>query len=291
VAINRDGDGEAVIEAGADAEVLVTLTNTLNETVYDMRVEVLPKGNLIRDSLLSVPTGFYDTSSKTIRYEVSGMPELAEVRPGETRTFSFTVKPDVKQTTASFDISTKVFARRVSEAGAAEEMVGTTVASAKYSSKINTRSQVGYSSGSFTDKGPVPPVADQATTYTLTFEVEAGANDLTGGVLTTTFPQYVTWLDLYRGEGSVEFNPVAKQLRWNVGTMAADTKKQLEVQVSLLPSVTQVGKTPGIVGAQEFRATDRFTNVGLKASADALSTELSGEAGFAEDNGVVQERE
>jgi len=285
VAINRDTDSEAVIAAGTDAEVIVSVTNTLNETVYDMRVEVSPKGNLIRDSLLNVPTGFYDTNSKTIRYEVSGMPNLAEVKPGETREFIFSVKPDTNQTTASFDISTNVFARRVSEAGAAEEMVGTTVASAKYSSEITARSQVGYSNG------PVPPVADQVTTYTLTFEAEAGANDLTNGVLTTTFPQYVTWLNLYEGEGTVEFNPVAKQLRWNIGTMEAKTSKQLEVQVSLLPSVTQVGKTPGIVSTQEFRATDRFTNAGLKTTAKDLTTELSGEAGFAEGNGVVQKQE
>lgn len=291
VAINRDADGEAVLDVNTEAEVVVTVTNTLPETIYDMRVEVLPKGNLIRDSLLSVPTGFYDTNTKTIRYEVSGMSDLAEVLPGETRTFTFTVKPDTNQSTASFDISTKVFAKRVSEESTAEVMVGTTVASAKYASKITTQSQVGYSSGTFSDEGPVPPVADQVTTYTLTFEVEAGANDVAGGVLITTFPQYVNWLDIYKGEGTVEFNPVAKQLRWNVGALTAKTTKQLEVQVSLLPSVTQVGKTPSIVGRQEFRATDRFTNSSLTASAEPLTTELSSEAGFSKDNGKVQERE
>ncbi len=291
VVINQDTDGEAVINSGTEAAVTVLVTNTLEETIYDMRVEVLPKGNLIRDSLLNVPSGFYDTNSKTIRYEVSGMRNLAEVRPGETREFLFSVKPDTNQVTASFDISTNVFARRVSEASAAEEMVGTTVASAKYSSEVTARSQAGYGSGAFTDEGPVPPVADKVTTYTLTFEVEAGANDVTNGVFTTTFPQYVTWLNLYKGDGTVEFNPVAKQMRWNVGSMTAKTSKQLEVQVSLLPSVTQVGTTPGIVGIQEFRATDRFTNSSLNTTADALTTELSGEAGFDKDNGEIQKQE
>jgi hypothetical protein len=285
--INRDKDGEAVIEAGKVADVIVVVVNTLDETIYDMRIEVTPKGNLIRDSLLDVPAGFYDSNTKTISFEVSGMPSLAEVRPGEKREVHFSVNPDEGQSTGSFDISTNVYARRVNEASAEEELVGTTVAEAKYDSAVANRSQVSHSGGDFLDDGPIPPEAGVVTTYTLTFEVESGVNDLTNAVLTTTIPQYVNWLDVYKGDGAIEYNPVAKQLRWNIGAMEAGTKQQLEVQVGLLPSVTQVGKTPTIVGAQEFRATDRFTNSTLKSTAPALTSEISVEAGFSKGNGTV----
>ena len=107
--------------------------------------------------------------------------------------------------------------------------------------------------------------------------------------MTTTLPQYVSWLDQTAGEGTVEYNPVAKQLRWSVGDMKAKTTKQLQVQVSLLPSVTQVGTTPVIVGNQELRANDSFTEVSLRAQGSALVSELSSEAGFGRDNGEVQE--
>ncbi len=136
VDVNDDTDGSAVVEAGEIAEVKVLVTNTLEETIYDMRVEVLPKGNLIRDTLLSVPSGVYDSSSKTIRYEVSGTPTLSEVRSGETREFIFSVIPDIHQATGAFDISTKVFARRVNETNATEAIVGTAVAEVKYSSRV-----------------------------------------------------------------------------------------------------------------------------------------------------------
>lgn len=288
VDINQDTDGEAVVDAGADTTVAVRVVNTLDETIYDMRVEVAPTGNLIRDNQLLVPSGFYDTGSKTIRYEVAGMPSLAEVRPGETREFTFTVRPDINQTTASFNVSTNVYARRVGESNVAEEVIGTALAEAKYSSTILIDSQIGRSDGPFTDTGAVPPVANAETTYTLTFAAAAGVNDVTGAVMTTTLPQYVTWLDEYEGEGTIEYNPVAKQLRWNIGTLSAKTAKQLQVQVSLLPSVTQVGTTPVLIGTQELRATDRFTEVGLRASKFPLSAELSTEAGFEEGNGIVE---
>jgi hypothetical protein len=288
VMVNQDGDGEVNLKSGEEAVVTVRVKNTLNDTIYDMRVEVSPKGNLIRDNQMDVQTGFYDSSSKTIRWEVSGMSTLAEVKPGETRDFKFSVKPDINQNTASFDISTNVFARRVGESSAAEVVVGTALAEVKYSSVIAMSSQVGHSDGIFTDTGPIPPVADTATTYTVTFEVRAGSNDATNMVMTTTLPQYVNWLDNYNGDGQVEYNPVAKQLKWNVGNLETKTAKQLQVQVSLLPSVTQVGRTLTIVGSQELRATDRFTGVSVQAQSPALLNELSPEAGFAAENGEVQ---
>lgn len=291
VDINKDTDGSAVVEAGEISEVKVLVTNTLEETIYDMRVEILPKGNLIRDTLLSVPSGVYDSSSKTIRFEVSGMPTLGEVRPGETREFTFSVIPDINQNTASFDISTQIYARRVAEANAAEVVVGTAVAEVKYSSRMETRAQVSYNDGTFEDEGPIPPKAGVVTTYTLTFEVASGANDITGALLTTALPQYVTWLDTYKGEGKVEFNPTSKQLTWNVGTLSAKSTKQLQVQVGLLPSVTQVGKNVVLVGAQELKATDRFTSASLRAQNQSLLNDLSTEAGFEKGNGVVEKAE
>lgn len=289
VGINGDTDGSAIVGAGQVAHVIVKVTNTMSDTVYDMRVEVNPEGNLIRDQQLTVPTGFYDSSSKTITYEVAGMKSLAEVKPGETREFFFTIKNDDKQNTASFDISTKVFARRINEPNAAEEVIGTAISQAKYSSSISIASQAGYSDGIFTDTGAVPPIADKPTTYTLTFVADSGVNDLSGTLMTTTLPQYVTWLDKYDGDGTVEYNPVAKQLRWNIGNMDANTTKQLQVQVSLLPSVTQVGRTLSIVGTQELKATDSFTGVSLKDESLPISGELSTEAGFPEGNGRVVE--
>lgn len=288
VIVNQDSDGKVDLASNEEADVTVLVKNTLNDTVYDMRVEVSPKGNLIRDNQLQIQTGLYDSSSKTIRWEVSGMSSLAEVKPGETREFKFLVKPDVNQNTASFDISTNVFARRVGEARAAEEMVGTALAEVKYSSEITLQAQVGHSDGIFTDTGPIPPVADETTSYTITFEVKSGSNDATNMVMTTTLPQYVNWLEKYNGDGQVEYNPVAKQLKWKVGNLESKTAKQLQVQVSLLPSVTQVGRTLTIVGNQELTATDRFTGATLKAQNSALQNELSTEAGFQSGNGKVQ---
>lgn len=286
--VNGDSDGEAVLEPGVEAEVRIEVKNTLKESIYDLRVDVKPEGNLIRDDLLIVSDGYYDASAKTIRHDVSGDSSLGEVGPGETREFIFRVKPDPGQTTASFTVKADVFARRVNEDRASESLIGTSQAEVKYSSEPTLGAELGYSNGPFTDSGAVPPIAGKETTYTVTLVAEAGVNDMTGTVVTTSLPQYVSWLDVTKGDGKVEFNPVSKQLKWTVGDVGANAKKTLSFQVSLLPSVTQVGRTAVVIGSQELRATDRFTGVGLRAREDDLANELSTELGFVRDNGVVQ---
>lgn len=291
VSINDDGDGSAVLDAGKDAQIVVLVKNTLEQPIYDMRVEVTPKGNLVRDNLVSTSGGFYDSQSKTIRWEVSGDSNLAEIAPNAEREFIFRIKADPNQPTAAFDVSTNVFARRVNEPGASQELVGTTVAEAKYSSTILTRSQIGHSDGSFADSGPIPPVANKTTTYTATFEALAGVNDVTGAVLTMSLPQHVTWLDKYEGEGTVEFNPVNKEIRWNIGNLAAKASTKLQVQLAITPSQTQVGGSINLVGNQQLRAIDRFTGAVLQSQAISLRNELSTEFGFSPGNGNVQAAE
>ncbi|MCB9810608.1 MAG: hypothetical protein H6779_02035 [Candidatus Nomurabacteria bacterium] len=288
VGIGGDRDGAAVLAAGADANVEVLVANTMNETLYDMRVELVPRGNLIRDDNLDISSGFYDSVTKKINWEIAGMKSLTEVPPGESRKFSFTVKPDKGQSTGSFDLSVKVFARRVNEANANENLVGTAVAEAKYSSEIQIAGEINHTSSPFGDGGPVPPVAGQTTDYTITLVATAGVNDISGGVVTTALPQYVSWAERTSGDGEIEFNPVSKQISWRVGNMSAHQQKQIKMQIKLLPSVTHIGKTLTLLEAQDFRATDRFTEVGLKARAIKLDNNLSEELGFSEGNGRVQ---
>lgn len=288
VNINGDDDGSVLLNSGVDTNVVVYVTNTLDESVYDMRVELAPSGNIIRDDRIKVDSGFYESSSKKINWEISSMSSLQEVRPGEKRDFKLNIKPDENQATGAFDVSVKVFARRVGEANASEELIGTALAEAKYSSKIKVSVEAGHQSSPFSDKGPVPPVAGKETDYTITLEASAGVNDVTGAVLTTSLPQYVAWLNETEGDGKIEYNPVSKQIKWDISEIKAKTSKQIKLHVTLLPSVTHIGRTLTLLEGQDLRANDRFTDVLLQAKNEMVDNELSEELGFKHDNGIVQ---
>lgn len=281
ISVNADKDGDVVLPAGSITDVTVTVTNTHSEPVYDMSMRVSPQGTGFRESLLRVTDGFYDSVNKEIRWEVSGMSSLSKVLPGERREFRFQLNGDSELSTASLTFDANVFARRVDEANVSEELIGQAETAVRYASVPTVGRQIERLTG------PVPPVANQETLYTLTLEAVAGANDLSGAVLVTSLPQYARWLDAFEGPGQVSYNPVNRELRWNIGEIKGRARTKLSFQVAITPSVLQVGSAPVMMNRQELTATDRFTGTPLQADGAPITTELSPESGYDVYNGVV----
>ncbi len=290
IGITTKIDGEettsAILEEGKNSRVELEITNTLNNTIYDLMVEVVPGGNVLNEQSIQGTNGFFDSNSGTIRWQVANNNSFASVGPGESRRLNFTVSPSGIQPTASYDVAINVYARRVAEPGAAEQLVGTTLIEAKYDSTIFLGSQA--SRGTlFTQLGTIPPQVGQTTSYVVTLVAEAGVNDLTDAAIETKLPIYVNWRDSIQGEGELTYNTVSQQLQWNAGNIPSGTRKEVSFQVSVTPSSSQVGSTPVLIQRQTMRATDRFTGTRLQAVADPVYTELSTEAGFEEGNGRV----
>ena len=277
----------AIISQDEVADVKVDIVNTLDETVYDMVIEVVPNGNALDENSVRGNTGFYDSNTNSVRWEVSNNPSFAEVNPGDERTLEFTVTQGQQKTTSAFDLVVNVYARRVAESSASEQLVGTLTQEGKYSSSVALGSQAGRNVGRFGDAGPVPPKVGEITTYTVTLVAEAGANDMNNAVVNTSLPVYVEWLDEYDVEGEITYNTVSKQLEWVVGDIQSGRRKEFTFQVSIQPSTSQVRQTPVLVNQQRIQANDRFTGELLQDTATPVTTELSTEAGFAEDNGIV----
>lgn len=287
IAVNGETGRTAIIPEANPATIQVNVTNTLDETVYDMVIEAIPSGNALDEDSIESTSGFYDSNTGTVRWEVANNPSFDEVLPGDVRALSFTVLPGPKRTTTSFDLVVNVYARRVAESSAQETLIGTVRTEAKYSSSIVMGNQAGRNTSGFVDEGPVPPQVGETTSYTLVLVAEAGANDVANAVVETSLPLYVNWLDAYDTEGTVTYNSVSKKLQWTIGDISSGQRKELTFQVNFTPSVSQVNKVPVLLNTQQLRANDRFTGALLQDSASAVTTKLSTEMGFSEDSGEV----
>ena len=287
VAINGDRTPPVVLPEGNPADVRIAIQNTLDASVYDMAVEVIPGGNILTEESIESSRGFYDSNSGTVRWEVSNNESFAVVDPNERRTLDFQVIPGPVRGTASFDLVVNVYARRVADANAQETLIGTDRIEAQYASRVEVGSQAGRNIGRFGDSGPIPPVVGELTTYTVTLVAAAGVNDIDDAVVSTGLPIYVEWLEQYEAPGEITYNPVAKDLTWSVGDIPAGERRELTFQVAIRPSLSQLGTTPQLIEAQQLRATDRFTGTTLQDTADPVTTELSTEYGFPPENGEV----
>ncbi len=277
VVLSVDGkkDETVSVEPGRQANVALELENTLTSPVYDAVVEVKLSGNALSDTDVRPIGGHYDSSSNTVRWDSSSNDSLEEIGPGDTVRLSFTVLPQTAGlATPSINLSAKVSGRRVSESDAREEISGTLNRTIKVESSPALQGEVTRVSN---DTGPVPPVVGQSTSYTIVWNAKSSANTLSNVVVSTTLPSYVTWTGITTGPGEWSYNPTSRIVEWKAGNVPASQLSTGTFQVTLLPSASQIDRTPEIVGDSHLRADDSFTGTVLRVSIGALTTELTGE--------------
>lgn len=286
---NGSPSESVIINTHQTANVEVEFTNKLDTAVYDGKVFVELQGNALDEFEVKVPHGFYDSTKNTITWDSVDEESLKEILPGHSSTLTFSLSPKESIGRApEVKMNVTVRGQRVFENKAPQELVGTVQGTIKVESVPSIASSVLYKDGPFTNTGPVPPIAERVTQYTYSLSVKADTNDVTGAELTAVLPQYVSWLDLSTDKSKVTYNPATRTMRWSIGDMEARSTKEIFVQVSILPSLSQAGITPTLLEAQRFKATDRFTGTVIRAEAPALTTSLSHEGNKDLEDGRVR---
>jgi hypothetical protein len=292
VSINDSQNEVVVVNADNPAHVEVTYKNSLDTTIYDGSVSIELSGNALNEFDVKPARGFYDSSKNTIRWDSVDSPELKEVLPGRTVRLSVMITPkDSVGSEPELMLKATVKGQRVFENRVPQELIGTAERTIKIQSIIIVDAYAMHSSGLFVNTGAIPPIAEKVTQYTYTMTVTTGSNDITGAEVTAVVPSYVSWLDLVSEGDTVTYNATTRTLRWNIGDIKANTEESVSMQVSLLPSLSQVGTIPTLLETQRFKATDRFTNTVMRTEHPALTTELPGEDTQDKKDGRVRKEE
>ncbi len=292
MSINDTQSETVVVNADNPAQIEVLYKNSLDTTIYDGSVLLELAGNALNEFDVRPSRGFYDSSNNTVRWDSVDAPELKEVLPGRVVRLSVTVTPkDSIGSAPELTMKATAKGQRVFENRVPQELIGTVERTIKIQSITIVDAQVLHSSGPFTNTGPIPPVAEKVTQYTYTITVKTGSNDVTGAEVTAVLPSYVSWLDLVSQGDAVTYNATTRTLRWNIGDIKANTEESVSMQVSLRPSLSQIGKIPTLLETQRFKATDRFTGTVVRAEHAAVTTELLGEATDELKDGRVREEE
>ncbi len=289
VIVNGEKNTTSSIAPDTQSSITVEITNTLDDSIYDGVVEVKLSGNALSDTKVNVTGGYYDSNSKTIVWDVSSVPGLERIGPGDSETFNFSLTPSAKTLqTPQINLDAAVRARRVSESDAAESLVGSVKSTIKVESRVAMDAETGYNSALFKDSGPVPPVVGENTTYTLTLAVNNGSNAIANGVVTATLPSYVTWLNKTSGTGKFNYNDSTRTVEWQIGSLSGNTSAVGAFQVSFLPSASQIDKTPTLLNEQRLKADDNFTGTVVRGSNPALTTKLPAASGYDDKSGNVK---
>lgn len=290
LALNGTPDSTVVVKSGQSVRADVHYTNNLPVSVSNVRIVLHLSGAALDENTVSVERGFYRSSDNIAFWDQTTLPALAELAPGAEGRLSLSFNPRslgggiTSVQSPRIDISADVSGIRAQENNVPENVQNVLLRSVKVQSDVQLQGKLTYHDGPFGNTGPLPPRAERETTYTVTWTLVNGSNDVRNATVRATLPAYVRFTNQVGPAGEkVTFNPVGGVLVWDVGELKAgqgyqSTPREVSFQIALTPSVTQVGSTPNVVGEAMFSGLDRFTNTAVSLSQPALSTRLSSDS-------------
>ncbi|OGG62225.1 hypothetical protein A3C19_03070 [Candidatus Kaiserbacteria bacterium RIFCSPHIGHO2_02_FULL_54_22] len=291
LALNGDTRADAVVSAGSLQSVTVTYTNTLATSITNAVVTVAVSGSAVDYDSIRSSNGFYNSSDHSIVFSRDTDPSLAQLSPNASGigAFTFSTLPanSLAQSPAViFTIS--VSGTRIGQANVPENVSSTMTKIVKVATTVAFSAYSLHRSGPFGNTGPIPPKADQATTYTVMWNVQNTGSAVAGGAVSATLPVYVSYTEKTGGAGSFSYDDKSRTVTWNTGDFAQGASAQGAFQVSLTPSTSQKGSAPALTSTASFSGYDRFAGVQVKASAEPVTTETTRDPGYVLTNAIVQ---
>jgi hypothetical protein len=293
--INLDGDTKDthVVQSGKTIHGQINWHNNLSTDVTDASITLQLAGSMLDKASVTPDKGFYRSIDNTIIWDKTLLPDLADIPPGGSGTVDFIINTympsfDVEKSyrNPSITLNENIQGHRISESNVPESINSTLSRTILVASNLSIVANPVFTIGPFTNTGPLPPTVDKTTTYTINWAVTNSYNRVDNVVVTATLPPYVKWLGKFSpADEQVAYNPVNNQISWQIGQLGAGTgfvnsPKTLSFQISLTPSISQVGSSPALVNQVTVKGLDNFTSSFVGGVSPTANTRLLTDPNF-----------
>lgn len=298
IAVANQTGATIPIASNQQVRVRIPFKNTLSVPLTNVQLAVSLSGSAYDPSLVEPISGFFDSVNNKILWTKQQDPSLDSINPGETGDVTFSIRPRILTGTSAatnpvIKVSLDVLGYQAGGTKLTAE--GIDAKTFTVNSDLTLLARTIHYTGALENTGPMPPVPNKETTYTLELKITNTRNRVTGAVVTTTLPTYVTWKNvmLPQSESSnVSYNEVTRQLIWNVGDVPAGTgsttgPRMLSLKVGITPSTQQSGGVPLLTDSIILTGKDAFTNQDLSITKLPLSTQLLNDGKGAGVDGAV----
>jgi len=285
--VNRTYDLTSAVRGGGDIPIDIEYMNTLPGSVTNAQIIVRFDGELFDPNAVRSGQAFYNSADQEIIFDSSTHERLSVIRPGESGEFTIEIQArDLVSAEAILDnplLTIDVDIIGTLPSGDVETATSVSSHTVLGNSDISIIPKTLHQEGPFDNTGPMPPVANQTTDYTLLFQATNSSNDITDARMITTLPRYVEWSDGISPSGesrNVEYNPATREIIWEIGELSSGIgvgttpPRQLYVQVAVTPSTDQIGKTLALTTDIIMTAEDAFTESELRFKKSPLRNRI-----------------
>jgi len=291
LALNGNTAANVVIASGSYQNATISYVNTLPASIQNVAVTIAISGAAIDYDSIKTTSGFYNSTDHTVIFSRDTDPALATLAPGASGIGAFTfstLAPNALPPLPAIIFNISVSGVRVGETNIMEQMNTSATKTAKIATTVILSSSSLHASGPFSNSGPIPPRADQATTYTIVWNAQNLGSAVAGGTVSAILPSYVSYTGGTSNTSSFSYNEASRTVSWSTGDLAQGGHAQGAFQISFVPSTSQKGNIPVLTGAVSFSGYDRFAGVNISATAPPATTETMGDPGYVGANALVQ---
>ncbi|MFA5841309.1 MAG: hypothetical protein WC847_03515 [Candidatus Paceibacterota bacterium] len=284
---------EYAIDTKTPVSAEIRFVNNLDTKVNGLQIRAKLSGNAYNRNTILAQQGFYDSANNTITWDQTTQDQLKEVNPGDSGSVIFSVSPLSLYSASGGMLSNPTINIEVSISGkqavagfATTDLNNSTSAIIRIISDVGFSAKALYYSGPFTNTGPIPPKAEQTTTYSVVWTLSNTSNSLSGAQVKATLPSWVNFVGPISPAGEdLKYNASTKEIVWNVdrvpkGAGITGAKREAAFQISFKPSLSQVGTTPIIINDATLTAYDDFAKVNVRVNKTGLYTKLESDPAF-----------
>jgi hypothetical protein len=299
--INGVSQKEYAVDTKTQIDGEIRYINNLDTKINDLKIVAKLTGNAFDRKSIKVQNGFYDSTKDTITWDQNSVGALGEIDPGDSGSVDFSFLPlplygstggmlSDPTTNIEIDISGK----QASGGFAVNDLENSSSVVVRTISDIGFSAKALYYSGPFTNTGPIPPIAEKATTYTVVWTLSNTSNSISKVKINSTLPPWTTFLGQISPTGEdLVYNSSTKGIVWNVdriprGAGITGPSRSVSFQISFTPSLSQVGPIlPILINDAILTGHDDFAKVDVKVSKMGLNTNLRDDPTFPANGGQV----
>lgn len=285
--------GSAVVSPGETVNVAVNYENHLSTEVTDAVIVARLSGIGIDGSTVQSTDGFYRSTDKTILWDkTTTRGSLTRIPAGGKGTLNFSFQMPQSESLASeqnpkLSLSVHAAGRRISENNVPETLQSTAQQDIRLASDVQLIAQGLYYANPFGSTGPLPPKAEQETTYALVFSITNTTNRIKDAEMRAILPPYVRWVGIYSpSQEKIVFNQADSSVTWQIGEVEAGVgvngapPKQAAIAIGFTPSTSQIGQQPILIRDLRLTGTDEATGAAITRTAEDVTTNIQGDPGF-----------
>lgn len=294
-------EGEYFASIGEKLNISINYENKSGVEIEDVVITARLTSDILDFETINSERGYFNRDTKSIVWNKNFVSDLESLKDGESGmvSFSVTLENEIaplnykdKNKSASIIVvmeptKTPLSLRGMSLRAENESLI-------KLRTKLNVTVKGYYYEGPFSNTGPVPPLVNQKTSYTLFLQASNTTNDANDVEIIAPLPSYMKFEgNVYPDENNFEYDQRTNTVTWSIGKLQAGVGSVLPAesvafQVSLTPDESMRGKTPVIMDSLKIVGKDSFTGEFLEEFSGPLDTSLPDDGGVGENDGIVQ---